>query len=99
MVSSFLSIFRFVGFVIRPGATTIRGLVATADDYGTLNLLNYPCVVKNAPSKSYSGHSSHVQNVRFVQRGTDDLLLATVGGHDTALIVWRVEPAAPVSRW
>lgn len=45
-----------------------NGIVATADDNGKVNLLNYPSVIKNAPRKSYNGHSSHVCNVRFLLR-------------------------------
>ena len=43
-----------------------HGIVATADDSGYLNILNYPSVVQEAPRKTYGGHSSFVQNVRFL---------------------------------
>jgi hypothetical protein len=42
------------------------GLIATADDSGFLNILNFPSVVEEAPRRMYSGHSSFVQNVRFL---------------------------------
>lgn len=42
------------------------GIVATADDSGYLNILNFPCVVQEAPRRIYGGHSSFVQNVRFL---------------------------------
>lgn len=35
-------------------------LLASADDSGTIHLLNYPCVVADAPSKQFRGHASHV---------------------------------------
>jgi hypothetical protein len=37
----------------------------TADDLGRVRLLNYPCVVQNAPAHVYGGHCSHVMNVRW----------------------------------
>lgn len=43
-----------------------QGIVATADDSGFLNILNFPSVVEEAPRRMYSGHSSFVQNVRFL---------------------------------
>ena len=42
------------------------GIVATADDSGYLNILNFPSVVQAAPRRTYGGHSSFVQNVRFL---------------------------------
>jgi hypothetical protein len=72
-----------------------RGLVFSADDFGFLSLQNYPCVVKNAPRKTYSGHSAHVMNVRCLERGSGDLAVGTVGGRDTTFQVWRVVPANP----
>lgn len=42
------------------------GIIATADDSGFLNVLNFPSVVEEAPRRTYSGHSSFVQNVRFL---------------------------------
>ena len=32
-----------------------------------IKMFNAPCVVEDAPFKSYSGHSSHVMNVRFLK--------------------------------
>lgn len=75
------------------------GVVATADDFGYLNLLNYPSVVSEAPRWSYSGHSSFVQNVRFLpspsSSSKSEYMLATVGGDDCAVIVWGIRDASP----
>jgi WD40 repeat protein len=47
-----------------------KRLVATADDTGRLNIFTHPCVAKNAPCRSYRGHSSHVMNVKFLTQST-----------------------------
>lgn len=44
--------------------------------------------MKNAPRKSFNGHSSHVTNVRFMY---DDRVIVTVGGNDKCVIVWNVD--------
>lgn len=63
--------------------------VATADDLGNVNLLNYPSVVRMAPRGSYKGHSSHVMNVRWT---ADEKRVISVGGKDRAVFQWRVCP-------
>jgi WD40 repeat protein len=61
--------------------------VVTAGDDGLVTLLNYPCVVKNAPSLGYRGHSSHVLCARFA---SNDTRVVSVGGNDRAVILWKV---------
>ncbi len=65
-----------------------KHLVVTADDFGDANLLNYPCVVANAPSRALAGHSSHVMNARFA--GATHDFIVTVGGNDCAAMVWLI---------
>ena len=60
--------------------------VATGDDDGYVRLLNYPCVMRNAPARKYGGHSSHVASVRF---SACDKWLASTGSKDRALMLWR----------
>jgi microtubule-associated protein-like 6 len=60
--------------------------VACADDFGGVSLLNYPCVVEDAPCVVGRGHSSHVMNVRF---SPDDDWVVSVGGKDRAVFQWR----------
>ena len=33
-----------------------------------MNLFNYPCIAKNAPHRTFSGHSAHVMNVKFLSK-------------------------------
>eukprot|EP00636_Phaeomonas_parva_P008104 CAMPEP_0118868616 /NCGR_PEP_ID=MMETSP1163-20130328/12066_1 /TAXON_ID=124430 /ORGANISM="Phaeomonas parva, Strain CCMP2877" /LENGTH=2540 /DNA_ID=CAMNT_0006803335 /DNA_START=188 /DNA_END=7810 /DNA_ORIENTATION=- len=62
--------------------------VATADDFGTVKLFNYPCAAPGASDKTYRGHSSHVTNVRF--SANDEYLLST-GGDDGCVFVWHTD--------
>lgn len=67
-----------------------KNLVLSADDFGQVNLFNYPCVVKNAPSVVCTGHSSHVMNVRVVKNSPTETWVATVGGNDNSVMVWVI---------
>ena len=69
-------------------ATSDRSFLAVADDFGTVRLLNYPCVVDEAPARAYHGHSSHVMGARF---SCNDKWLVTTGGHDRATFLWRLD--------
>jgi WD40 repeat protein len=68
-----------------------KGLMVTADDFGKLNMLNYPSVVKSAPCRSYNGHTSHVSNVRFLDRRDGNTTLVTVGGRDCTVMLWNID--------
>ena len=39
--------------------------VVCARDDGNVHMFAYPCVVEDAPERSYTGHSSHVMGVAF----------------------------------
>ena len=71
-----------------------NNLLATADDFGTLKVFQYPCIVKNAPGRVYGGHCSHVTNVRFYNDGSNNCStkIATTGGNDNTVVVWNVRP-------
>lgn len=62
-------------------------IVATADDFGLVKLFRYPSATEKSDFLEFSGHSSHVTNVRFTASG-DNLL--SVGGNDKCLFVWRL---------
>ena len=67
---------------------TIRNsfdVVVTADDFGLVKLFKYPCEVKGAKFKKYTGHSAHVTNVRFT---LDNQSVISVGGADHAIFQW-----------
>mmetsp|Transcript_9925 Transcript_9925/g.14948 ORF Transcript_9925/g.14948 Transcript_9925/m.14948 type:complete len:2471 (-) Transcript_9925:176-7588(-) len=61
-------------------------MVATADDSGLVKLFRYPCVEDGAKYLDYTGHSSHVTNVRWASSD----YIVSAGGNDKCLFVWRV---------
>ncbi|ETW03494.1 hypothetical protein, variant [Aphanomyces invadans] len=63
-------------------------LVATGDDFGHVKLFRFPAVAKHSVSYSYSGHSSHVTNVRWL--GSDTHVIST-GGLDRTIMQWKHE--------
>jgi WD40 repeat protein len=74
-------------------------LTAAVDDKGGLMVFNYPTVVMRQPMHYQPGHSSFVMNVRWLKykddEGVEQLMLITAGGHDRALMQWRVKKLDP----
>ncbi|KAG1660169.1 hypothetical protein FOA52_005269 [Chlamydomonas sp. UWO 241] len=62
-------------------------LLVTGDDHGRVKLFNYPCVIDDAPSRVYHGHSSHVMATRF---SCNDAFVCSGGGHDKSVFQYRV---------
>jgi microtubule-associated protein-like 6 len=65
-----------------------KNIVATADDFQHINIMNYPCVVKEAPRVTSVGHGSHVMNIRFLGKAAE--FVVSVGGNDCAALSWRI---------
>jgi len=61
-------------------------LIVTGDDFGTVTLFRYPAVTKNQKFKNYTGHCSHVTNVRFV---LNDSHAISTGGKDQSVMQWK----------
>lgn len=70
--------------------------LAAADDRGGVILYNHPAVVDDGPHFWYSGHSSHVTNVKWLSEGDDVApVIVSAGGFDRALFQWRVVEDVP----
>lgn len=76
---------------------TRRGVVFTADDYGSVKCFNYPCVVKHAPYAKMRGHSSHVMDMKVLRTDSRDGhgAVVSVGGNDNSVIIWKVVAIPP----
>ncbi|KAG8013418.1 Echinoderm microtubule-associated protein-like 5, partial [Nibea albiflora] len=61
-------------------------VLVTADDYGLVKLLRYPCIKKGAKSKKYLGHSAHITNARWSH---DYQWVITIGGADHSVFQWK----------
>ncbi|XP_060790211.1 echinoderm microtubule-associated protein-like 5 isoform X1 [Neoarius graeffei] len=64
-------------------------ILVTADDYGLVKLLRYPCIKKGAKFKKYLGHSAHITNVRW---SYDYQWVITIGGADHSVFQWKFIP-------
>jgi len=64
-----------------------RHLVATADDFGKLNLFAYPSAVAGSACRVGAAHAGHVSNVCW---SCDDSRLFSTGGADMTVLQWRV---------
>ncbi|XP_069116291.1 echinoderm microtubule-associated protein-like 2 isoform X5 [Argopecten irradians] len=62
-------------------------LVASADDFGKVNLYRYPACQPKTKGNMYGGHSSHVTSVNFLH---DDSRLISTGGRDMSILQWEV---------
>lgn len=65
-------------------------LLVSTDDWGLMNVYNYPVCDYSHQPRSYSGHSEHVVRAAFTPDGSR---LFTIGGQDKALIQWRKKQA------
>lgn len=64
-------------------------LLASADDFGSINLFRYPVIDANVKTVKHNvskGHSSHVMNVRWT---CGDEYLISVGGGDKCVFQWK----------
>ncbi|XP_076834021.1 echinoderm microtubule-associated protein-like 5 isoform X2 [Brachyhypopomus gauderio] len=64
-------------------------VLVTADDYGLVKLVRYPCIRKGAKFKKYFGHSAHITNVRWSH---DHQWVITIGGADHSVFQWKFIP-------
>jgi len=67
-------------------ASQDKHLLATADDFGLLNVYRYPVVSMKHKARSYCGHSEHVVRAIFTPKADR---IFTIGGYDKAVIQWK----------
>ena len=63
--------------------------LATADDFGFVNLFKFPAPVDNAAYNKNGGHSSHVTNVAFTLNEAGNKYLVSTGGEDKCVFQWK----------
>ena len=61
-------------------------IIVTGDDFGLINILNYPCLDENWQSLRLKAHSEHVCKVKFA--GDGDYIIS-IGGYDQTVFVWK----------
>lgn len=66
------------------------GYLAFGDDYGRVKLLRYPNPFVDPPVQACGGHAAFVTKVRFSRTN----VLASLGGDDNSVMLWRLEVAA-----
>jgi WD40 repeat protein len=62
-------------------------LIASADDWGRVNLYRYPVGDDNEKTSYDNAHSSHVVDVRFTLDGQH---LLSTGGNDKCILQWKL---------
>ena len=67
-------------------ASPDQSLLVSCDDWGLVNVWNFPVVDNTHTPNSYSGHSEHVVRAAFTP---DSQTMFTIGGQDKALIQWK----------
>jgi WD40 repeat protein/Ca2+-binding EF-hand superfamily protein len=64
------------------------GDIITGDDFNKVNVFAYPAISTNMVHQSYSGHASHVTNVKC---SWNKRLVISTGSSDKAILLWRHE--------
>ena len=72
-----------------------ESILATGDDFGYVNIYNYPCLEETSQSWSLKGHSEHVVWVMFANEGRN---IISVGGYDQTVVLWTRVGAAPLEK-
>ena len=77
------------GCVLSATCRSQSGVVlASADNYGRLQLWRYPASGDAPCSRKYAGHAAQIANLTF---SSDDVRLLTTGGGDGVVMQWRHE--------
>jgi microtubule-associated protein-like 5 len=58
----------------------------SADDFGLLNIYNYPVCDNSHQARSYAAHSEHV--TRAISNA-DGSKIFTIGGNDKTVMQWK----------
>jgi len=64
-------------------------VVATGDDFGLVKLFRYPCPVEKSKFWKFTGHSSHVTDVKFTRNKQGQQYLISTGGNDKTIFMWK----------